>query len=254
MYLHGWGDHGQFQAGETWRSRGALGMRFDYDRKEFWTEAGADQTPAGARLGVAAGTNLSFGDHWIVGLQGDTDDLSQVQLISSLAHVHARSGSGSLQWRSSDLASVTVGAGRLLFTDGNQRTIVSGTWDQRAFTAPHFQIILSPQVWTSSNSLGENRIYFNPKHDVSAGAAATLRWISWRRYERNFTQQLTVFGAPYWQQNYGTGGAVNTTYMQNWAISRRIGAYGKVTWNSQPYDGSNESYTNVTFGISWGVQ
>lgn len=254
MYLHGWGDHGQFQAGETWHSRGALGMSFDCDRKEFWAEAGADQNPAEARLGVAAGTNLSFGDHWMIGLRGDTDDLSQVQLISSLANVHARSGNGSLQWRSSDLASVTVGAGRMLFTDGNQRTIISGTWDQRAFTAPHFQIILSPQLWTSWNSRDENRTYYNPKHDLSAGAAATLRWITWRRYERNFTQQLTVFGAPYWQQNYATGGAMNATYMQNYAISRRFAAYGKATWNSQPYDGSNEPYTNVTFGLVWGMQ
>lgn len=254
MYVHGWGDHGQFQKGETWRSRGALGMSFDYDRKEFWAEAGADQNPAEARLGVAAGTNLSFGDHWTLGLRGDTDDLSQVQLISSLTNVHARSGNASLQWRSSDLASISVGGGRMLFSDGNQRTIVSGNWDQRAFTAPHFQIILSPQVWTSWNSEDENRIYFNPKHDLSAGAAATLRWITWRRYERNLTQQITIFGAPYWQQNYAAGGAVNAIYMQNWAISRRFGAYGKVTWNSQPYDGSNEPYTNVTFGLSWGMQ
>jgi biofilm PGA synthesis protein PgaA len=254
MTLRGWGDHGQFQRGETWHSRGALGMSFDYNRKEFWAEAGADQNPAEQRLGIAAGTNLSFGDHWTVGLRGDTDDLSQVQLISSLSNVHARSGNASLQWRSSDLASLTVDAGRMLFTDGNQRTIVSGTWDQRAFTTPHFQMILSPQVWTSWNSRDENRIYFNPEHDLSAGAAATLRWITWRRYERNFTQQLTIFGAPYWQQNYYMGGAVNTTYMQNWAISRRFGTYGKVTWNSQPYDGSNEPYTNVTFGLSWWLQ
>lgn len=254
MYLHGWGDHGQFQAGETWRSRGALGMSFNYDRKEFWGEAGADQNPQGSRLGVAAGTNLSFGDHWTFGLRGDTDDLSQVQLISSLSNIHARSGNGSLQWRSSDLASVSVGGGRMLFSDGNQRTIASGTWDQRAFTAPHFQVILSPQVWTSWNSLDESRVYFNPKHDLSAGGAATFRWITWRRYERNFTQQLTVFGAPYWQQKYGTGGAVNATYMQDFAISRRFAAYGKVTWNSQPYDGSNEPYTNVTFGLTWGMQ
>jgi biofilm PGA synthesis protein PgaA len=254
MYLHGWGDHGQFHAGETWRSRGALGMSFDYARQQLWAEAGADQNPAGAKLGVAAGADFSFGDHWTLGLTGDTDDLSQVQMIASLNDIHARSGNARLQWRASDLAEVGAGYGRQLFTDGNQRTIVSGTWDQRAWTTPHFQMILSPQVWTSWNSRDETRIYYNPKHDLSAGAAGTLRWVTWRRYERNFTQQLTVFGAPYWQQNYGTGYAVNSTYQQDWAFTRRFGAFGKVTWNSQPYDGKNEPYTDVTFGLSWGIR
>ena len=254
MYLHGLGDHGNFHAGETWRSRGALGMSFDYARQQLWAEAGADQNPAGAKLGIAAGSDFSFGDHWSLGLRGDTDDLSQIQLIASAADVHARSGNVRLQWRASDLASIYVDYGRMLFTDGNQRSIVSSTWDQRAWTTPHFQVILSPQVWTSWNSRDETRIYYNPKHDLSAGAATTLRWVTWRRYERNFTQQLTVFGAPYWQQNYGSGYAVNSTYQQNWAFTRRVGAFGKVTWNSQPYDGKNEPYTDVTFGLSWGSQ
>lgn len=253
-YIHSSGDNGEFQGGGTWRSRGALGMSFDYARQGFWAEAGADQNPAEAKLGVAAGTNLWFGDHWNLSVKGDTDDLSQVQLITSLQNIRARSVNANLSWRQSDLSSVGAGFVRFLFTDGNQRTIISGSWDQRAWTAPHFLISISPQFWTSWNSRDENRVYFNPRRDASAGALATLRWITWRRYESNFAQQITVFGGPYWQENYGTGVAMNTSYMQNWAINRRFGAFGKVTWNSQPYDGSNDHYTDVTFGLTWGIQ
>ena len=253
-YVHGWGDNGKFQGGATYRSRGAVGMSFDYDRNLFWAEAGADQNPAEARLGVAAGAHLSLGDRWTVGIKGDTDDFGQVQLIASLANIHARSIDFSLDRRQSDLSSVSMGFDRLLFTDGNQRTVFSGSWNERVWSAPHLQINISPQIWTSFNSEDQNRIYFNPKRDLSAGALTTLRWITWRRYEQNLTQQITVFAAPSWQQNYGTGTAVATSYMQNWAISHRLEAFGKFTWNSQRYDGSNEPYTNLMFGISWGIQ
>ncbi len=254
IYIHGWGDHGNFQEGETWRSRGGLGLSYDYARQQFWVEAAADQNIAEARMGIEAGTNLSLGDHWTLAVKGDSDDLSQVQLIASLANIHARSINANLSWRQSDLTSVGAGLGRLLFTDGNQRTLISSSWQHRVWTAPRFQIDTSPQLWTSFNSKDENRIYFNPKKDFTAGVLATFSWITWRRYERNVTQQFEVYAAPYWQQNYGTGTAVNTSYEQHWAISHRLGAFGKFTWDSQPYDGSNEPYTDLTFGLSWGMQ
>jgi hypothetical protein len=37
-------------------------------------------------------------------------------------------------------------------------------------------------------------------------------------------------------------------------VSRRLGFFGNVVWNSQPYDGSHEPYTDMKFGLTWGAQ
>ena len=60
--------------------------------------------------------------------------------------------------------------------------------------------------------------------------------------------------APYWQQNYGVGGAVSLNCEQRWEVSKRFSAFDKVTWDSQPFSGSNEPYTSLVFGVKWGLQ
>jgi hypothetical protein len=75
-----------------------------------------------------------------------------------------------------------------------------------------------------------------------------------RRNSRNFTQDFTAYVAPYWQQNYGVGGAVALSYKQRWEVSKRFSAFDKVTWDSQLYSGSSEPYTNLVFGVKWGLQ
>jgi biofilm PGA synthesis lipoprotein PgaB len=105
------------------------------------------------------------------------------------------------------------------------------------------QVKVSPEEWASSNSLDENRLYFNPKHDFSLGPRATFHWLTWRRYDRSFRQEFSAYAAPYWQQNHGTGGAIALSYAQHWKLGESLGFLWGITWNSQPYDGSNEPYT-----------
>jgi hypothetical protein len=63
-----------------------------------------------------------------------------------------------------------------------------------------------------------------------------------------------VYAAPYWEENYGTNGAVSAGYAQYWELSKRLEFFGKVAWNGQPYDGSREPYTDLSFGLKWGAQ
>jgi biofilm PGA synthesis protein PgaA len=200
------------------------------------------------------GGQYSLGDHWTFRAEGDTDNVTDVQLIAELAGVHARSLNLNAGWSQSEQRSIHIGAQRMLYSDGNQRTDFSGSWDQRVVTAPHLQIDISPEEWNSSNSENENRIYFNPKHDFSLGPRTSVNWLTWRRYEHSFWQDVSFYAAPYWQQNYGTGAAVSASYGQRWKLSRRFSGFGKLTWNSQPYDGKREPYTDLTFGVQWGSQ
>lgn len=254
IYGHALGETGEFREGSDYRARIGAGLSYNYDRQSAWLELDGDTGTSGSLAAVSAGGELNIGDHWTLRAQGDTDDVANVQLIAELADIHARSGGATLEWKQSELRSITAGVQRQLYSDGNQRTAISGSWDQRVWTRPRLQIDVAPQIWTSSNSEDENRLYFNPKQDFSIGPQTTVKWTTWRRYERNLRHEVTIFTAPYWQQNYGVAEGFSASYAQHWEVSRRCGFFGKMMWNSQPYDGSHEPYTDLTFGLTWGMQ
>jgi len=253
-YGHALVQRGEFVEGNDYRARTGAGLSYNYDRQSAWVELDGDSGTTGSRAAVSAGGELNVGDHWSLRAQADTDDIANVQLISELADVHARGGSATLEWRQNELRSATAEVQRQLYSDGNQRTAFSGGWNQAVWTGPRLQIDIAPQVWTSSNSENEDRVYFNPARDFSLGPQTTVKWTTWRRYERSLRQEVTVNTASYWQQNYGFGTAFSASYGQHWEVSNRLGFFGKMMWNSQPYDGSHEPYTDLTFGLVWGAQ
>jgi len=254
VFAHELRDTGSFTAGDAARTRAGLGAVYNYDRQLVWGEIAADTGTYGTHAAGNLGTKLSFGDRWTFRAEGDSDSIADVQLISVLAKIHARSVDLNLGWRGSELSAANIGLQRVLFSDGNQRAAISAAWDQRVWTSPRLQVNVSPEEWASSNSLDENRLYFNPKHDFSLGPRATFHWLTWRRYDRSFRQELSAYAAPYWQQNHGTGGAIALSYAQHWKLGESLGFLWGITWNSQPYDGSNEPYTALNFGLTWGHQ
>ena len=254
VFAHELRDSGSFTAGDAARTRAGLGATYNYDRQLVWGEIAADTGTYGTRAAGNLGAKLSFGDRWTFRAEADSDSIADVQLISVLAKIHARSADLNLGWRGSELSTANIGLQRVLFSDGNQRAAISAAWDQRVWTSPRLQVNVSPEEWSSSNSLNENRIYFNPKHDFSLGPRATFYWLTWRRYDRSFRQELSAYVAPYWQQNHGTGGAIAVSYAQHWKLGESLGFLWGITWNSQPYDGSNEPYTALNFGLTWGHQ
>jgi hypothetical protein len=159
-----------------------------------------------------------------------------------------------LGWRASELSAANVGLQRLLFTDGNQRTAFTGVWEQRVGTSPRLDVNIDPNLWTSRNSMNEDRLYFNPQRDFSLGPRVTLDWLTWRRFDRSVHQEITAYGAPYWQSGFGTGPTGAAGYTLRWKLGNRLGLYCGGTWNSQPYDGSNESYTALRYGLTLGSQ
>jgi biofilm PGA synthesis protein PgaA len=254
IFADEWFDNGNFARGNVTRQRSALGIRYGYERQSIWGEVAGDTGTAGSTIAGSVGADIGFADHWTLRGEADSDNLSEVQLIAALGSVRARGVNLNLGWHANELRAGTVGLQRLLFTDGNQRLILSGEWNEQIHRSPHLDVNLSPQVWASFNSMNENRVYFNPKEEFSAGPQVAIDWITWRRYERSFHQQLTAYVAPQWQQNYGAGPAGSMSYVQAWKLSDRFGLNCGVAWNSQPYDGSNESYTALKYGITFGSQ
>jgi biofilm PGA synthesis protein PgaA len=249
LYGHELSDSGDFGTSTAERTRGSAGVRFDYDREEAWAEFGRD---AGTNRNAGnIGTKLSLGDFWTFRAEADSDSFD-VPVRAVTGGIHGRSLDLDLGWRASELRSAHIGLQRVLLSDGNQRAAISGAWNERIWTRARWQTSISAQQWESSNSLNENRPYFNPKHDFSLGPRGSVDWLTWQRYDRSFHQVVEIYVAPYWQANYGTEGAVSVHYGQSWKLSSGLEWRCGATWNSQPYDGSKETSTSLSAGITWG--
>lgn len=254
IFAQALGDSGNFAAGSAYRSRTAVGLRYDYRRQSIWGEAAADTGNSPARAAGEAGARLSVGDHWTIGVDGDSDNLKDVQLIAQISGVRARSGKLDIEFRQSELSSLILSVQRFLYTDGNQRSALFGSWSQRIITAPRLQVSILPQLWTSTNSLDQSRIYFNPKRDFAAGVGSQVDWVSWRHYTHSLRQQFALYIGPYWEKSYGINGSGSAGYTPQWQLTDRLRVFGKVVWHEQPYDGVQQPYTDLSFGLTWGNQ
>lgn len=249
IYGHELRDSGDFGTSSAARTRGGIGARYDYNRQTAWAELARD---AGTnRTAGNAGTELSFNDFWTLRAVVDSDSFD-VPVRALLGNVHGRSLDADLSWRSNESHSANAGLQRVLFSDGNQRAALSGAWEERVMTTPRLQANIALDASASRNSLDENRYYFNPKSDLSLGPRASLDWLTWRRYDRGLHQELEIYAGPYRQENYATKTAASIRYAQRWKLRPGLEGRGGVTWNSQPYDGSNEHYTAIDFSITWG--
>ena len=91
IFAHELRDTGSFSAGDAARTRGGLGAVYNYNRQLVWGEIAGDTGTYGTRAAGNAGAKLSFGDRWTFRAEGDSDSIADVQLISVLANIHARS-------------------------------------------------------------------------------------------------------------------------------------------------------------------
>ena len=250
VYGHELSDSGDFVNGSAERTRAGIGIRYDYSRQTAWAEFGHDTGTE--RNAGNIGTKLSLGDYWTFRAEADSDSF-EVPVRAVTGDVHGRSVDLTLGWRGSELSSTNVGLQRVLFSDGNQRATIPASWNKRLWTTPRWQVNLGADEWASTNSLNEDRPYFNPRHDFSLGPHGTLNWLTWRRYDRSFRQEMDVYAAPYWQENHGTAGALAVHYGQRWKLRAGMELRWGVTWNSQPYDGTNEYRTALDAGFTWGA-
>jgi len=250
-YGHELSDSGNFGTSSAERTRASVGVRYDYDRQQASAEVGYD---AGThRVGANLGAALALNDYWSFRADADTDSFD-VPLRALTGNVHGRSLDTDLQWRASELRSAHGGLQRVLFSDGNQRAAISGAFSQRLRTTPRWQTSILAEEWESTNSLNENRPYFNPSRDFALGPRATVDWFTWHRYDRSFHQKAEIYVAPYWQQHYGTSSSVSINYGALLKTRQGLEWRWGLTWNTQPYDGMNETSTALNGGITWGSQ
>ena len=149
-------------------------------------------------------------------------------------------------YRWSELMQASASANLTHMSDSNTRQGFGLALDRRLYTAPHYKANIRFGLNTSQNSLN-NATYFNPKSDLSLGATLSQDWLTWRRYDRSFTQRLSLTGGNYQQENFGSKGTWSISYSHAWELDNLFGLEYGISHSSQPYDGIRES-NNALFG------
>lgn len=233
-------------AGDTVR-RHREGLGAEYRARDLRLTAALTGGSSG-RTGLEASASRQFGDHWSTELLGSTVS-SNLPMQAWRAGVRANEAVATVRYAANESRSFAVGASRLGFSDGNDRTAGWASWFERWVSTPLWRFETTTGLGASRNSLA-GAPYFNPASDTTATVEAAVEWLSWRRYERSFRQRLAVTVGSYAQQGFGSGAMYGLSYEHIWEIDRRLYLRYGVGRLLRPYDGERSARNFATLTLN----
>lgn len=239
--------YGSFPQGAARFSRPGIGAEWAWGRKHAWGLVSDDKF-TGDKVGVALGWSQWIDDYWQYQLSVDTYS-HETPLRAERAGYRGRLYQGAVTWRQDESRSASLGVGALDISDGNLRTMLSAQFTQRIQASAHHLTDASLSAYAEHNDR-PGGAYFNPKSSESLGLTLKHDWITWRSYDRSFTQTFQVNVASDWQAHYGAAPSVDVQYGHSWDLSRTWSVHYGVGWSSHVYDGDREQRLYGVFGIS----
>lgn len=236
-YTEGALSYNRFGAGIEWRG----------DRKHFWAMLQNDQL-TGQHVGVSAGWSQWLNDQWQYSLSGNTYSLD-TPLRAKAAGFSGKSVNAKINWQQNESRSAYGALSLLAISDGNKRLDFATGFTQRLFASPHHITSGGVDLFAEHNSQ-PGGAYFNPANSESASLRLEHQWITWRDYERSFTQYFKASAGYGWQAGFGASPVVDLFYEHKWKFSRTWDLHYGVGWGSNVYDGGRERrvYGLVGFG------
>jgi poly-beta-1,6 N-acetyl-D-glucosamine export porin PgaA len=241
-----WGD---YDTGALSYNRLGLGAEWEWGRKHAWGVLSNDQL-TGNHVGVAGGWSQWLNDNWQYTIAGDTYS-TNTPLRAKEVGLSGKSIGAGLIWRQNESRNAYMNLTMLDISDGNKRIDFSAGISQRLWASAHHittgGIDLDAQRNTHT-SPDDN--YFNPASTEGASLRLEHSWVTWRRYERSFTQYFRITAGEARQSDYGSFPTSSAFYEHQWQVSRAWELHYGIGWSSQSYDGQNEQRTYGLIGFS----
>ena len=225
-----------------------MGAGAEYRARDLRLTAEAN-AGSNAPAGLALSGRWQPDDHWRVSAQGQSVT-NNIPLRAWLQGIRANELGTEAQYAVNESRRFSGSVGRLGFSDGNTRHIASANWNERWITGPRFKLETTLGLWNSRNSR-DGAPYFNPARDTSATLEVAGEWTTWRSYENNFKQRLSVGAGRYWQQGYAAGPIWSVRYDHAWELDRRLALRYGIGRLLQPYDGVGTGRTFFSLTLDW---
>lgn len=228
----------RFPEGESDYDRYGVGINYRRNRHHVYVEGHANRSGP-SQSGVTAGYDWQAGDHWSFATRYESFS-TDVPLRGRLQGLDGWKAEAAARWQAHESLGVRAGISRLAISDGNVRIAALTSLEHRLHGSAHHVTdgTLDAYYSRASQSGGP---YYNPDSDASLVYLLQHDWLSWRRYERSFTQRFVLGGGGYWQEHVGTNAIGLVRYEHLWQISQHWFLHYGVGAASRVYDGDRET-------------
>lgn len=249
-----------------------VGMGVELTRRDWQlaTEVGQD-LHNGQDTSWAVGGRYHIGDHAslrarhetqtndfpLKGRMPDAEDY-----LGAPRHLHASRTLLGAAWQWNESRRVAADLSYYHFNDGNRRKSLALSWTERLYSGYGKTLDLQTAAYASANTL-RDAIYFNPARDTALSATLTGDWLTWRRYDKTFSQRLAVTLGSYrqasdvrpqgvWQrESYGWNAFHDIRYEHEWNIGPDFSTRYGVGTRRFPYDGVYETKGYFYLHATW---
>lgn len=239
---------GEYDTGTIEDQRVGLGLEWASRRKavNIMLSQSIDNEQDQDRFGVKLNWSQWLNDHWQYALGFNSQADIPLQAIRN--GNEGKSYIFDLNWQQHESRKAGLVYQLTDIDDDNTRQELSAYLKQQIFQAPHHTTSLTLAGYYSQN---KDVIvdYFNPEESYSAELNLQHEWITWRRYERNFTQHFEATIGTFGQDNYSSKPIYNVFYEHDWQLSRTWRLNYGIGWGTHPYDGEDEEKTYATVGF-----
>lgn len=234
----------EFDDGKVKDNRIGLGLEWASKRKS--ASIALSQTTNGDRLGAELQWSQWLNDHWNYHLAYNSQADIPLQAIRN--GDEGQSYSLGFDWQQNE--SRKAGATYQLtdIDDNNTRQEVAAYFRQQIYQAPHHitQAILRGYYGQNDDVRVD---YFNPESNYSLEVGLEHEWMTWRHYDRHFSQHFEASVGTYKQKDYSTEAIYNIYYQHDWQLSRTWKLNYGIGWGIHPYDGDSEKRTYGVIGF-----
>lgn len=236
-----WSD---FDDGEVDDSRIGLGVEWASNRKH--ASIALSQTTDGDRFGAELEWSQWLNDHWNYHMTYNSQ--ADIPLQAVRRGFDGQSYNVGFNWQQNE--SRKAGATYQLtdIDDGNTRQEAAAYFMQQVYQAPHHITQASLRGYYGKND-DIAADYFNPESNYSLELGLAHDWMTWRNYDRHFSQHFEASAGTYKQKDYSADAIYNVYYQHEWQLSRTWKLHYGIGWGVHPYDGDSEERTYGVIGF-----
>jgi biofilm PGA synthesis protein PgaA len=178
-------------------------------------------------------------DAWTFDARYESDTLED-PLRARLAGVDAELFGVGAAVRPNELSAADLSLAHLRMQDGNERWYGILGAERRVVTTPRYRLRLRPELYGSTNSEGDETVYYNPESDADLSLTAINEWDGSRRNRRSWIHRVSVTVGNYWQEGFGDDVRFAARYEQELALGARSRVTFGIGWTTRAYDGERE--------------